>query len=128
MANALAEREQAMETRARTLALQAVEAREDWVRRLGPAPIDRGQRARWLHEVSTIAAYRDRWHITGPGTLGGGDDVKSIEQMSQLQRALRAAVHARAITHAGGATQMSTTQDVEIGAVRGVGDDQAITM
>jgi hypothetical protein len=128
MANALAEREQAMETRARTLALQSVEAGADWVRRLGPAPNDRGHRARWLHEVSTIAAYRDRWHITGPGALGGGDDVKSIEQMNQLQRALRAAVHARAITHAGGTTQMSTTQDVEIGAVRGVDDGQGITM
>jgi conjugative relaxase-like TrwC/TraI family protein len=128
MANTLAEREHAMETRARTLALQAVEARADWVRRLGPAPNDRGYRARWLHEVSTIAAYRDRWHITGPGTLGGGDDVKNIEQMSQLQRALRAAVHARAITHAGGAMQMSTTQDIEIGAVRGVDDGLGITM
>jgi conjugative relaxase-like TrwC/TraI family protein len=128
MANALAEREQAMETRARTLALQAVEAREDWVRQLGPSPNDRRNRARWLHEVSTIAAYRDRWHITGPGTLGRRDDVKSIEQMSQLQRALRAAVHARAITHVGGATRVSTTHDVEIGAVRGVGDGQAMTM
>jgi hypothetical protein len=128
MASALAEREQAMETGARTLALQAIEARAEWVRRLGPVPNDRWHRARWLHEVSTIAAYRDRWKITGPGTLGGGDDVNSIEQMSQLRRALRAAVQARAITHVGGATQTSTTQDVEIGAVRGVGDGQAITM
>ena len=78
-----------METRARTLANQAIEARHGWVQRLGPAPDDPGHRARWLREVSTIAAYRDRWHITGPRTLGGRDDVKSIEQ-SQLQRALAA--------------------------------------
>ena len=66
MARALTEREQAMELRARTLANQAIEAGHGWVQRLGPAPDHPGHRARWLREVSTIAAYRDRWHITGP--------------------------------------------------------------
>jgi hypothetical protein len=120
MALALAEREQAMEERARTLASQAVEAREDWVRRLGRAPDDRGQRARWLREVSTIAAYRDRWHVTGPGTLGGGDDVTSVEQRSQLQRALAAGERARAMSQAVGTMQTSTGPEVEIDAVRGI--------
>jgi conjugative relaxase-like TrwC/TraI family protein len=122
MANALAEREQAMQTRARTLALQAVEAREDWVRRLGPVPNDRGHRARWLHEVSTIAAYRDRWHITGPGTLGGGDDVKSIEQTVQLQRSLAAAERARTLGRAVGGTLTPRSHEIEIeiDAARGV--------
>jgi hypothetical protein len=120
MARALAERERAMETRARTLASQAVEAREAWVRRLGRAPDDRGHRARWLREVSTIAAYRDRWRITGPRTLGGGDDVTSVEQTSQLQRALVAGERARAMSRAVGATETSTGHEVEIDAVRGV--------
>ena len=120
MARALAEREEAMETRARTLASQAVEAREDWVRRLGRAPDDRGHRARWLREVSTIAAYRDRWHITGPRTLGGGDDVTTVEQRSQLQRALAAGERARAMSQAVGATETSTGHAVEIDALRGI--------
>ena len=121
MARALTEREHAMELRARTLANQAIEAGHGWVQRLGPAPDDPGHRARWLREVSTIAAYRDRWHITGPGTVGGRNDVKSTEQMIEFQRALSAAVHARAITHEVGAKQTSMTHDVEIDAVQGVG-------
>jgi hypothetical protein len=121
MGDALAEREQAMETRARTLASQAIEARADWVRRLGSAPIDRGRRERWLHEVSKIAAYRDRWHITGPAPLGRRDGVKIVEQTGQLQRALIAAAHARAIAHADGANEIGATHDVEIEAVRGLG-------
>ena len=88
MASALAEREHAMERRARTLANQAIEGSHGWVQRLGPAPNHPGHRARWLREVSTIAAYRDRWNITGLETLGARGDVKSTEQMSDLQRAL----------------------------------------
>ena len=63
----------------------------------GPPRMIEGTEHAGCDEVSTIAAYRDRWHITGPGTLGGRDDVKSTEQMIELQRALSAAVHARAI-------------------------------
>ncbi len=98
MARALTEREQAMEIRARTLANQAIEAGHGWVQRLGPAPDDPGLRARWLREVSTIAAYRDRWHITGPAPIGTVRKVGSTEQMSQFRRALAAAEHARVTT------------------------------
>jgi conjugative relaxase-like TrwC/TraI family protein len=121
IARALTERDHAMEGRARTLANQAIEARHGWVQRLGPAPDDPRDRARWLREISTIAAYRDRWHITGAATLGGRDDVKTTEQMIEFQRVLSAAVHARAITHEVGARQTSMTHDVEIDAARGVG-------
>ena len=114
MARALTEREQAMERRARTLAIQAIEAGHAWVQRLGPAPDDPSDRARWLREVSTIAAYRDRWHITGPGTLGGRNDVKSTEQMSQLQRALAAGEHARAVSQRTDRKQSTVSQDVDI--------------
>jgi conjugative relaxase-like TrwC/TraI family protein len=120
MARALTERDHAMEGRARTLANQAIEARHSWVQRLGPAPDDPRDRARWLREVSTIAAYRDRWHITAQGTIGDRYEVKNTEQMSQLQRALAATKHARAISQAVGATQASTCHDVEIDIVKGV--------
>jgi hypothetical protein len=63
MAHALAERDQAMEERARTLADQAVETGESWVQRLGNPPAAPGRREHWMREASTVAAYRDRWHI-----------------------------------------------------------------
>jgi conjugative relaxase-like TrwC/TraI family protein len=120
MARSLTDRENAMEMRARTLANQAIEAGCDWVHRLGPTPDDPGDRARWLRAAATIAAYRDRWDITESETLGDRDNVKSIEQMSQFQRALSAVVRARAITHEDADTQMSMTHDVDIEAARGV--------
>ena len=120
MAQALTDRERAMEERACMLAIKAIEARDDWVRQLGPTPDDPSHRARWLREVSTIAAYRDRWNLTGTRTLGRRDDVNSIEQRSQLQRALAAAERARAISQVVGAMKTSTSHEVEIHAERGV--------
>ena len=102
-----------MEMRAWTLAHQAVEARLDWVQGLGPPPDDPGHRARWLRDISTIAAYRDRWRITRQETLGGRNDHKSTEQAIEFQRGLSAAAHARAITYEVAANQMSATHDVE---------------
>jgi hypothetical protein len=125
LARALAERDQAMETRARALAIHAIESGHDWVHRLGPVPNEPGDRACWLRDVSTIAAYRDRWHITGPGIVGGRDDVQSIEQMGQLQRAFAASERVRAMTRDRAANRLSMTQEIEV--VRGVADDQAVT-
>jgi conjugative relaxase-like TrwC/TraI family protein len=121
MARALTERDHAMEARARTLAIQAVEAGDDWVKRLGPAPNDPGDLARWLRAVSTIAAYRDRWHVTRAGTVGDRADVKTIEQMGQFQRALAAGERARSIAHEVGTMEMSMTHEVEIDVVQGPG-------
>jgi hypothetical protein len=99
MAQALAERDIAMQQRALTLAAQAIEARAAWVQRLGPAPGTPGPRARWLRELSTVAAYRDCWHITEQRSIGAKSDVGSTEQMGQRQRALAAAARAVAISH-----------------------------
>ena len=70
MARALAERDQAMEQRALSLAEEAITAGQSWVRPLGAPPSEPAQRERWLREVSTVAAYRDRWHIEGQRPLG----------------------------------------------------------
>jgi conjugative relaxase-like TrwC/TraI family protein len=94
MARALIERDEAMEGRARTLAEQAVESGQPWVQRLGPPPSDRGRWPRWLRNISTIAAYRDRWHITGQSSVGSRSDVGSTEQMSERKRAQAAAERA----------------------------------
>ena len=120
MAQALAERDQAMEERARTLADQAVGTGESWVQRLGTPPATPARRERWIREVSTIAAYRDRWHITGQSAVGKQGDTSSIEQTGQRQRALAAAARATAISSAALEQQSSLSPEVAVEAQRGV--------
>jgi len=120
MAGALAERDLAMQERAVTLAAQATEAGAGWVQRLGPPPGTPGPRARWLRELSTVAAYRDRWHITEQRSIGAKSDVGSTEQMSQRQRALAAAERAVAISHDAYGEQARPAWEPQIDVVRGV--------
>jgi len=98
VAHALIERDQAMEGRARSLADQAVESGESWIQRLGTPPASPARRERWIREVSTIAAYRDRWHLSGQNPVGKLGNTISIEQTSQRQRALAAADRATALS------------------------------
>ena len=90
MAGALAGRESAMEERAR-----ALRKRRSSQGAVGEGPrsdaADSPRSARWLREVSTIAAYRDRWHITEVGTICGAGNVASSEQRSQRKLVLAAA-------------------------------------
>lgn len=65
MSRTLTELRDLIEQRATTLAGQAVQAGQPWVQRLGPPPTDLAQRAAWEQQVRTIAAYRDRYGITG---------------------------------------------------------------
>ena len=120
MAEALAERDTAMQVRALTVAAQAIEAGVGWVQRLGSLPSDPSRRARWVREVSTVAAYRDRWHITEQRSIGSKSDVGSTEQMSQRRRALAAAERAAAISHDAHREQASPAWEPQIEVVRGV--------
>jgi conjugative relaxase-like TrwC/TraI family protein len=120
MAHALAERDQAMEGRAHTLANQAVESGESWVQRLGNPPASPARRERWMREVSTIAAYRDRWHITGQSPAGRQGDMGSTEQAGQCQRAMAAMARAMAISGASMEQQNSPNLEVELVVQRGV--------
>jgi conjugative relaxase-like TrwC/TraI family protein len=128
MVRALTERDHAMEARARTLAVQAIRAGHGWLQRLGPAPDVPGRRARWLRDVSTIAAYRDRWHITDPDGFGGQVHVKAMEQMREIERVLSAAAHARAMSRQAEEKKWSTAQVVEIEAVPGRADEHVMAM
>ncbi|WP_341358076.1 hypothetical protein V5H98_09740 [Georgenia sp. M64] len=65
-ARGLAERRQIIETRAHTLAETAVREQAPWLSRIGERPLGAGDRARWLSQLAVIAAYRDRYGITGP--------------------------------------------------------------
>jgi hypothetical protein len=98
MARALSERDQAMEQRARSLAGEAIAARHSWVRSLGAPPSEPARLARWLREVSTVAGYRDRWHIEGQRPLGAVPDREDLEQTAQRKRGLAAGERAKAIS------------------------------
>jgi conjugative relaxase-like TrwC/TraI family protein len=70
MRRTLTELRELIEERATALAGQAIQESQAWVRRLGPPPTDPARRAAWEQHVRTIAAYRDRYTITGNDPLG----------------------------------------------------------
>ncbi len=117
MGRALDERAAAMESRARTVAEQAVEADRAWVRSLGPVPTDPARRAAWLAQVSTVAAYRDHWKVKGAEPVGASEGI-SIERVWQAKRAVRAAERAQYLagrTASDVATAASETVSIETG-------------
>jgi hypothetical protein len=71
-------------------------------------------------EVSTIAAYRDRWHIASQSALGKQGDAASMEQAGQRQRAQAAAVRAMAISSAAAQKQTSTSPELAVEVQTGV--------
>jgi len=94
MAQALKERDVAIEARARTLAAQAVERSAPWTAPLGPPPAAPTARHAWGEELRVVAAYRERWAITGPAPVGSEADAATIEQIGHYKRALAAAARA----------------------------------
>jgi hypothetical protein len=73
-----------------------------------------------MREVSTIAAYRDRWHITGQSPAARQSDMSSIEQTGQCQRALAAVARATAISSAALEPQSSFRPEIAVEVQRGV--------
>jgi hypothetical protein len=98
MARALTERDHAMEQRARSLAVEAIVTGQNWVRPLGAPPSAPAKRERWLREVSTVAAYRDLWHIEDQRPLGAAPGRENFDQTVQREKALAAGKWARAIS------------------------------
>jgi hypothetical protein len=96
---ALNDREQAMELRARALAETAIKRQPNWVRLLGTPPENPDRRERWIHRVATVAAYRERWSIDdNRSILGGQQTIKSTEQLGHHKRAQSAIGSALAIS------------------------------
>jgi conjugative relaxase-like TrwC/TraI family protein len=108
MRRALAERAETMERRARDLAERAIARAEPWAAQLGPAPADPLEREAWLRDVTTVAAYRDRWAVSGRAVLPAGD-VGSIERLGHHKRAQAAADRAAAQARAARAAQPAAT-------------------
>jgi hypothetical protein len=120
MARALAERHFAMEQRALSLAQEAITARDSWVRPLGAPPRDPAQRDRWLRDVSTVAAYRDRWHIEGQRPLGMAPERENHEQTTQRKRALAAGERAKAMSATQVDQRIASGLEADVGTPQGV--------
>jgi hypothetical protein len=71
MAQALMERDRAIENRAQVLAQQAVERNAGWVSRLGRPPVDPTMRAAWMRQVRVVAAYETAGGSAGRPWSGG---------------------------------------------------------
>jgi len=110
MAKALAERADLMEERAMTLAEQALETEAPWLKRLGVCPMTDAGPRRWLHEVRTVAAYRDRYRVEGRRALG---EPRSDAQKLDAARAEQAIRRARAIAVEAAAIREGRTRTVE---------------
>ncbi len=98
MATALRERPGLIEDRADALAKAADEHGEPWLKRLGEPPVVPAARQRWLGELRTVAAYRDRYRIDTRTALG--DDPRTDAQKLDAARAEQAIRRARAIAAA----------------------------
>ena len=89
---ALQERRTLIEQRARSVTMTALEDRQPWTLQFGRPPADPVRREDWLRRLDTIAAYRDRWQVSGNAIMGG--EPRSREQMTQRQAGLHAVVAA----------------------------------
>jgi conjugative relaxase-like TrwC/TraI family protein len=93
---ALNDRANAIEQRARELAVTAIEHGDAWVQNFGDAPPTGELYEQWVLEVSTGAAYLDRWGIDNPDTFVN-DATVSHEQETQRSRVLSAVQRAYAL-------------------------------
>ncbi|WP_341942564.1 MobF family relaxase [Microbacterium sp. LWH10-1.2] len=77
MRRALAERRDLIETRTDALLDTALTEKHGWITRLGVQPKQARAAQAWRNAARTIAAYRDRYGITGPAPLGAPAEVET---------------------------------------------------
>jgi conjugative relaxase-like TrwC/TraI family protein len=94
---ALDDRQALIEQRAHDLAVTAVDRRHPWAAQLGTTPDEAAAHARWMLQVATIAAYRDRWNIHDRTILG--PKSSSTEHTEQRRIAQQAVTRALALHH-----------------------------
>ncbi len=113
---ALDERQHDIEQRAVALVDQAVQGSESWLRGLGSRPQSRADVNRWISEVTIVAAYRDRYGITGSSPLGLRPVTEA--QRSDRARARAALQRAAEIARVDEASSRSTALAVDPGIDR----------
>ncbi|MHB1865441.1 MAG: MobF family relaxase [Candidatus Saccharimonadales bacterium] len=70
MRRTLSELGDLIEQRTDALTEHAIRNSQPWVASLGPTPSDPSRRAAWQQQLRTIAAYRDRYRLSGTDPLG----------------------------------------------------------
>ena len=90
LARAVGEREQAITRRALDLAEHAVRGGAPWAKPFGSPPPSPAVAQAWWDRLAVVAAYRDRWRITTPSTLGELNGIGSLSQAAHRARAQRA--------------------------------------
>jgi hypothetical protein len=70
--------------------------------------------------VSTVAAYRDRWHIESQRPLGAAPDREDLEQTAQRKRALAAGERGKVISAGTMDQQIASGLEVDVGTPQGV--------
>lgn len=82
---ALDERSTLIEHRATALVERAINERAPWIQAIGQRPEGSETSNAWRDEIRVIAAYRDRYDITGPRPLGATPE--SVSQRADRDRA-----------------------------------------
>ena len=111
---AILERKELIETRARALADEAIQSHAAWALRLGEPPSSRTAHERWIAAVGAVAAYRDRYQTTSDRPAGRA--VTSDAQRADRQRALSAMRNAQALAAATEVEERHVT-DIEVPSV-----------
>ncbi len=88
MQQALTERRQLIENRAEVVLDTALHTQEPWTKVLGEIPADGREQQQWRRRAVVIAAYRDRYKITGPTPLGA--EAEGTAQKMDQARAVTA--------------------------------------
>ena len=116
MSRTLTELRDLIEQRATALTMQAIQAGQPWVRRLGPPPTDPARLAVWEQQVRTIVAYRDRYGVIGNVPLGqvpGGQGQRLDYQRADLAtRRAQATASDEARRRRGPQQQIDTGRDL----------------
>jgi len=96
VALALNDRADAIEHRARELAMIAIKRGDSWVQDFGDSPETGQLYEQWALEVAAGSAYLDRWLIDEPGSIPD-DAIVNLEQETQRLRVLDAVQRARVL-------------------------------
>jgi len=112
-ASTLSELGELIEQRADALTEHAIQQNQPWVASLGPTPSDPAGRATWQHHVRTVAAYRDRYRLSGTDPLG--QPPSSQGQRLDHQRAALAARQAQAVAIQSVARRRTREQRIDTG-------------
>ncbi len=113
MRRTLSELGDLIEQRTDALTEHAIQNNQPWVASLGPTPSDPSRRTAWQQQVRTVAAYRDRYRLSGADPLGQAPSSQG--QRLDHQRATLAAHRAQAAANQSLARQRTRERQIDTG-------------